>query len=84
MTSAWLTNIGISRKGEPETARYRQCILLLVALAVVAGYFYGWPKYRALKKDCIESGMDHSDHPSDNDLDALWMTCRKIGYGPRL
>jgi hypothetical protein len=58
--------------------------LLLVALAVVAGYFYGWPKYTALKKDCIEAGMDHSDHPSDNDLDALWMACRKIGYGPRL
>jgi hypothetical protein len=58
--------------------------LVLVALAMLAGYFYGSPKYRALKKECVEAGMDRSDAPSDDDLHRLWMACRKIGYGPPL
>lgn len=58
--------------------------LVLVALAIVAGYFYGSPKYRALKKECIEARMDHADAPSDDELHSLWMACRKIGYGPPL
>jgi len=58
--------------------------VVLVALAMLVGYLYGSPKYRALKKECVEAGMNHSDAPSDDDLNRLWMACRKIGYGPPL
>ena len=56
-----------------------------LALAILVGlYFYGSPRYRALKKECIETGMEHSDAPSDDDLRRLWMACRKIGFGAPL
>ncbi|MFK4502118.1 hypothetical protein ABIF86_006409 [Bradyrhizobium japonicum] len=56
-----------------------------LVLAMLLGfYFYGSPQYRALKKECIETGMDHSDAPSDDDLHRLWMACRKIGFGAPL
>jgi hypothetical protein len=38
-------------------------------------------QYRALKKECIETEMDRSDAPSDDDLHRLWMACLKIGFG---
>ncbi|WLB57901.1 hypothetical protein [Bradyrhizobium japonicum] len=56
-----------------------------VVVAMLAGlYFYGSPQYRALKKECVETGMEHSDAPSDDDLHRLWMACRKIGFGAPL
>ena len=58
--------------------------LVLTVLAMLVGYFYGSQKYRELKKECVEAGMDHSDSPSDDDLHRLWTACRKIGYGPPL
>jgi hypothetical protein len=58
---------------------------VVLALATLVGlYIYGSPQYRALKKECIETGMDHSDAPSDDDLHRLWMACRKIGFGSSL
>ena len=57
----------------------------ILTLAMLAGlYFYGSPEYRKLKKECIESGMEQSDAPSDDELHRLWMACRKIGFGPPL
>jgi hypothetical protein len=58
---------------------------VVLALAMLVGlYFYGSPEYRKLKKECVETGMDHSDAPSDDELHQLWMACRKIGFGPPL
>ena len=63
----------------------RAVVVVVLALAMVVGlYFYGSPKYRNLKKECAETGMDHSDAPSDDELHTLWMACRKIGFGPPL
>jgi hypothetical protein len=59
-------------------------LVTFVLAALVGLYFYGSPKYRILKKECIEAGMDHSDTPSDDDLHRLWMDCRRIGFGPPL
>lgn len=53
--------------------------IVVLALATLVGYFYGSPEYRKLKKECVETGMEHSDAPSDDDMrtaaDALlrWM-----------
>jgi hypothetical protein len=59
--------------------------VVVLALATVVGrYFYGSPEYRKLKKECVETGMEHSDAPSDDDLHSLWMACRKIGLGSPL
>jgi hypothetical protein len=63
----------------------RENVFLVLALATLVGlYFYGSPKYRKLKNECIETGMEHSDAPSDDELHDLWMACRKIGFGPPL
>jgi hypothetical protein len=35
-------------------------VVLALAVLVVL-YSYGSPEYRRLKKDCVETGMDHSD-----------------------
>jgi len=58
-------------------------VVLLFAM-LVGLYSYGSPKYRKLKNECIEAGMDHSDAPSDDELHTLWMDCRRIGFGPPL
>jgi hypothetical protein len=63
----------------------RENVFLVLALATLVGlYFYGSPKYRKLKNQCIETGMEYSDAPSDDELHDLWMACRKIGFGPPL
>jgi hypothetical protein len=63
----------------------RAIVVVVLALAMlVSFYFYGSPEYRRLKKECAETGMDHSDAPSDDELHRLWMTCRKIGFGAPL
>jgi len=63
----------------------RAMVVVVFALAVLVGlYFYGSPEYRKLKKECVETGMEHSDAPSDDELHQLWMACRKIGFGPPL
>jgi hypothetical protein len=63
----------------------RAIVVMVLALAMLVGfYFYGSPGYRQLKTECVETGMDHSDASSDDDLHRLWMACRKIGLGPRL
>jgi hypothetical protein len=63
----------------------RENVFSVLALATLVGlYFYGSPKYRKLKNECIETGMEHSDAPSDDELHDLWMACRKIGFGPPL
>ena len=63
----------------------RENVFLVLALATLVGlYFYGSPKYRKLKNECIETGMEHSDAPSDDELHDLWMACREIGFGPPL
>ena len=63
----------------------RAIVGVVLALAMLVGlYSYGSPEYRRLKKECVETGMDHSDAPSDDDLHRLWMACRKLGFGPPL
>jgi hypothetical protein len=63
----------------------RENVFLVLALATLVGlYFCGSPKYRKLKNECIETGMEHSNAPSDDELHDLWMACRKIGFGPPL
>jgi hypothetical protein len=58
---------------------------VVMVLAVLVGlYIWGSPEYRELKQDCVETGMDHSDAPSDDELHRLWMACRRIGFGPPL
>jgi len=60
-------------------------VTVLLSLAVILGlYLYGSPEYRKLKRECVETGMDQSDAPSDDSLHSLWMACRKIGFGPPL
>jgi hypothetical protein len=57
----------------------------ILTLAMLTGlYFCGSPEYRKLKKECVETGMEHSDAPSDDELHRLWMACRRIGFGPPL
>jgi hypothetical protein len=56
-----------------------------LALALLVGlYFYGSPQHRELKNACVETGMEHSDAPSDDDLHRMWTACRKIGIGAPL
>jgi hypothetical protein len=63
----------------------RAIVVVVLALAMlVSFYFYGSPEYRRLKKECAETGTDHSDAPSDDELHRLWMACRKIGFGAPL
>jgi hypothetical protein len=59
-------------------------IMVLALAALVGLYFYGSPGYRKLKKECVETGMERSGAPSDDDLHRLWMACRKIGFGAPL
>jgi hypothetical protein len=59
-------------------------VVVLVSVTLVGLYFYGSRGYRQLKKQCVETGMGHSDAPSDDDLHRLWMACRKIGFGAPL
>ena len=63
----------------------RAIVVAVLVSATFAGlYFYGSPEYRQLKKQCVETGMEHSDAPSDDDLHRLWMACRKMGFGAPL
>ena len=56
-------------------------VIVVMALAMLTGlYFYGSPEYRKLKKECVETGMDRSDTPSDDDpmicIDCGWLVVR--------
>jgi hypothetical protein len=62
----------------------RRAIVAGAVVLALAIYFYGSPEYRKLKKECVETGMENSDAPSDDDLHRLWMACRKIGFGPTM
>jgi hypothetical protein len=63
----------------------RAIVIMFLSLAMLVSlYLYGSPEYRKLKNECIETGMDRSDAPSDDELHRLWMACRKIGFGAPL
>jgi hypothetical protein len=75
-----------NERGHEMGALMRRAIVVvfLASVMLVGLYFYGSPEYRKLKKECVETGMDQSDAPSDDDLHRLWMACRKIGFGAPL